>query len=326
MTTVGRSERARRFPFPFESDQYRYHANVEPATTVVPTAAGSWGRTVLDVDGAYTEELRQRSAVLAKDPTRVGELPHMRAASWDLTLWAMGQLAADHPTTMSLDVDGERWRWRNDLLGVDVHFVYGDDDSLPMSPLNFIGTQVQEDLVLLDQRENALWADAGLVTFAADWSVRFDLGMGFVDIHRPVPRVVPELIIPRAQEFLMRLTPGTNFRRTNWTLAATPRLDVSTETYDEWGRTRRLAAENPAEAGERLHLRVEVQHFVRLAPSNAVLFTIRTYLLSFNELAAVPTWADRVAKVLAELPADMADYKGFSRYRETAIAWLRNPW
>ncbi len=315
--------RTRRFPFPFDDDSYRYSANVEPAGTVIATAAGSWGAARVDVDEDYLDELAQRADVLASDPTRTGELPHMRAAAWDTLMWGMTQLAAGRPDVFALSRHGAGWHWRNDLQGIEHTFGYGDDASLPTDPLHFIGSQLQEDLVLLDQRDGALFADAGLVTFAADWSMRFDLGMAFIDIHRPVPRLIPDNIIPRAQQFLMRLQPGADYRRLNWTLSATPRLDVSTETYDEWGRTRRLAVERPDEAGERLHLRVEVQHFVRLAPSNAVLFPIRTYLLPFADLAQVPSWTRRLAAVLSELPPDMADYKGFARYRDVAVDWLR---
>jgi hypothetical protein len=312
------------FPFPFDDDRYRYSANIEPARTLTPTAAGSWGRERVDVDSAYVAELHQRKAVLARDPSRCGELPHMRPACWDTMLWAMHELAAAHPSVMSLDFDGREWRWVNGLLGVSQSFVFGDDTSLPTDPLRFIGSQVQEDLVLLDQREDALWADAGLVTFAADWSMRFDLGMAFTDIHRPVPRLVPENIIPRAQQFLMRLEVGQDYRRTNWTLATTPRLDVSTETYDEWGSSRRRAAESE-DPGSLLFLRVEVQHFVRLAPSGAVLFPIRTYLLRFDELALVPSWRARLGAVLADLPPDMVDYKGISRVRDVAVRGLLAP-
>ena len=119
----------------------------------------------------------------------------------------------------------------------------------------------------------------------------------------------------------MRLDVGETYRRTNWTVASSPRLDVSTETYDEWGPSRRKVVES-GEYGPGLHLRVEVQHFVRLAPSGAILFPIRTYLLPFEELALVPAWRTRLAAVLADLPADMVDYKGLSRFRDPAVAWL----
>jgi dimethylamine monooxygenase subunit A len=71
-----------------------------------------------------------------------------------------------------------------------------------------------------------------------------------------------------------------------------------------------------------LHLRVEVQHLLRLGVSGAVCFLIRTYLLSLRELATVPEWRRRFGAVLAELPEDMTEYKGISRFRSAAADWL----
>lgn len=59
--------------------------------------------------------------------------------------------------------------------------------SLGQEPLAYITTQVQEDIALLDQRNEQLYVDAGVVTFAADWSFGFDVGMSFLEIHGPVP-------------------------------------------------------------------------------------------------------------------------------------------
>jgi hypothetical protein len=124
----------------------------------------------------------------------------------------------------------------------------------------------------------------------------------------------------------MRLRPGQEYRRTNWTMTVDRRLDQSTEVYPAWGRDRRLIAESPArELAERLHLRVELQHLIRLGASGAVMFLIRTYLLSLAELAQVPAWRARFGQVLAELPDDMAEYKGLTRFRHHAADWLLTP-
>ncbi|MGY1685773.1 heme-dependent oxidative N-demethylase family protein [Geodermatophilus sp. SYSU D00867] len=313
--------RVSRFPFPFPADAYRYATNVEPARRPVGTAAGTWGEHVIDVDDDYALELAVRRDVLAADPSRCAQLPHMRVAAWDALATLLAELAATRPDVMALHRRGDRWHWRNDLLGTSSSFVLGDDDSLPGGPLAFLGSQVQEDVVLLDQREGSLWADAGLVTFAADWSLGFDVGMRFLEVHGPVPRVHETGVVARAEQFLMRLQPGDAYRRTNWTMTVDRRLDTSTETYPEWGRERRLVVDDPA-LPDRLHLRVEVQHLLRLGVSNAVCFLIRTHLLSLRELAAVPEWRRRTAAVLTELPDDMAAYKGIERYRHAAAAWL----
>ena len=312
------------FPFPFLADTYRYSTNVEPAGSAVHTPVGRWGERVVDIDTEYERELGERADILAADPTRYAVLPHMRTACWDAMLTLMRELASAYPQTMSLDRDGAGWRWRNDRLGITQDFVLGDDATLPAEPLAYIAGQVQEDIVLLDQRDGDLFGDAGVVTFAADWSFGFDVGMTFLEIHGPVPRLRETGVITRAREFLMRLQPGETYRRTNWTLTIGRRLDVSTDLYHEWGPDRRrILTVDDAEFGRLVHLRVEVQHLIRLPESGAICFLIRTYLLPLADLATVESWRRRAAVVLAELPDDMADYKGIIGYRDRTVDWLQ---
>ena len=319
------------FPFPFPNPTYRYSTNVEPARGVVTTPAVQWGAAVVDVDSAYAEELAERAAILERDPSRHAVLPHMDVACWDAMLCLMRELALARPDAFALeplnDLEGgprAAYRWCNDLLGIDHTFVLGDASTLPDEPLRWITAQVQEDVVLLDERDGVLWGDAGVVTFAADWSFGFDVGMSFLEIHGPVPRIHAEGVITRAHEFIKRLQPNETYRRTNWTLTVHRRLDVSTETYPAWGPDRPMVLTVDDETfGRLVHLRTEVQHLVRLPESGAVMFLIRTYLLPFDELASVEEWRERAAAVIAELPEDMADYKGIATYRDRAAAWLR---
>ncbi|ALE07836.1 hypothetical protein AL755_14055 [Arthrobacter sp. ERGS1:01] len=316
-------ERIRHFPFPFSGDSYRYSANVEPARKLVETEAGSWGSFLIDVDEFYLQDLRDRNEVLEKDPTRTQVLPHMRPAVWDAITTLLPAMAEENPDTMSYQRDGNACRWANALQNLELEFTVGDDDSLPMGPLQFLGSQIQDDIVFLDPREDTLWLDAGLVTFAADWSFGFDVGMKFMEVHAPVPRVNDEPVINRAHQFLLRLQPGEQYRRTNWTMTVDRRLDTSTETYPIWAPDRGTIAADP-ELPNRLHLRVEIQHLICLPHSGAVLFLIRSYLLPLTDIAKVPLWRERLGHVLAELPEDMAEYKGISRYRKAASSWLLN--
>ncbi len=316
-------ERISRFPFPFSGDSYRYSANVEPARKTVQTEAGSWGSFLIDIDDHYLSDLQARKEVLTKDPTRTAALPHMRLALWDAITTLLPAMAEQHPNTMSYHRNGNICHWSNTLQNLELDFIIGDDDSLPQGPLRFLGSQIPDDIVFLDPREDTLWLDAGLVTFAADWSFGFDVGMKFMEVHTPVPRVQTEPVINRAHQFLLRLQPGEEYRRTNWTMTVDRRLDTSTETYPEWAADRGTIAEDP-ELPSRLHLRVEVQHMLCLPHSGAVLFLIRSYLLPLTDIAQVPLWRERLGHVLAELPEDMAEYKGISRYRQAASTWLLN--
>lgn len=314
----------RTFPFPFSADTYRYTTNVEPAGTAVVTPVGQWGERVIDIDSEYEHELAERKRVLATDASRYAVLPHMRTACWDVMLTLMTEMATAYPESMSLTRTGETWHWRNKRLGSTTDFVVGDESTLPAEPLAFIAGQVQEDIVLLDQRDGDLFGDAGVVTFAADWSFGFDVGMTFLEIHGPVPRLREMGVITRAREFLMRLQPNESYRRTNWSMTVGRRLDVSTELYHEWGPDRAMIGTVDDETfGRLVHLRVEVQHLIRLPESGAICFLIRSYLLPLADLVTVESWRERAATVMAELPDDMADYKGIISYRDRAVDWLR---
>ncbi len=309
-----------RFPFPFDADTYMYSVNVEEAEQARSNGIGHWGRHVYDVDEHYLAEVAERARILAADPARCQVLAHMRQAAWDVVEHATTSLARDHPAHFALRRDQDRCVWTNRLLDIEQAFTLGHEATLPREPFEWIARQLQEDIELLDQREDDLFFDAGILTFGADWSLDFDLGMRFLEVHGPVPRVHEMGVLPRARMFLMRLAPGRAYRRTNWTMTVDRRLDTCTEVYPRWGPARsNLRYE---EIGERLHLRVEVQHFVRLPRSNAVMFPIHTYLASLDRICEVPAWSRRLERVLAELPPDLVDYKGLARYRDMTVAWL----
>jgi hypothetical protein len=320
ITGMANSEKAiRRFPFPFLGDSYMYSVNLVPAGRGVP---GAYDEFLFDIDEHYLVEAAERKRILAEDHgRRYATLPHMMDAQWDFLEMAMENLSAGYPQHFALERNGNRWRWTNRLLGNEEEFVFGDRSSLAMEPFEYIGRQMQGDFCLLDQREDDLYLDAGLVTFPADWSLRFDLGMSFEHWHGPVPIAHGKGVFTRAKRFLMNLTVDQPWQRFNWTLTVNRRLDTSPEIYHLWGPDRTtVTVEN---AGHLVHLRVEVQVLARLARSNGVLFSIRTYLISLEELASNPAWACRLHRVLARLPEEIADYKGLSRYRATAVEWLR---
>jgi hypothetical protein len=320
------------FPFPLAKEAYRYSANLQPGGQRQATEAGSWGETITRVGPDYEDFIAERARLLAMDPGRLISVPYLRAAEWDTLLYLMRHLAAEYPADFELaepEPAGptRQARWVNRRLGITQDFVPGDPATLPpgQGPLEFIGRQVVEDLVLLDEREDHLWADAGLVSFASGWSFPFVAGMTFQEIHGPVPRANPDGIFARAEAFLMRLQPGEAYRRVNWTFQPGRMLDKSMDAYTTWlpEAARILSGETDQELADGVYLRVELQHLVRLETSGAVLFLIDTRFLSLTDLARVPEWAARTIAVLAELPKDMADYKGLADLGPRVIEYLR---
>ncbi len=307
----------RRFPFPFDRDEYMYSVNIEPH---VRGRKGSVFENVFDVDEHYVSEMRDRARVLARDPLRCQSLPHMDLAGWDLLELIMENLATDYPQWFHLNKSGNDWHWINKPLGIDQKFTFLDNSTLPHGPMEYITRQMQGDFTLQDEREGNLWVDAGMVTTQADWSLDFDIGMNFFEWHAPVPLAHEKMVFERALKFLLKLQHGSPVRRFNWTMTVNPLLDTAPETYPEWGPMRTsLTQEN---MGEKMHLRVELQALFRLPRSNAIAFSIRAYLGKFAELVTMPKWGRRLHRVVRDLHPDLAAYKGFLRNRDAMVQWL----
>ncbi|MEH6527163.1 MAG: DUF3445 domain-containing protein [Sneathiella sp.] len=311
-------EQIRRFPFPFHEDSYMYAVNMEAHTP--KERSSSVYETSFDVDEHYVAEMKDRAMVLAEDPLRCQSLPHMTLAGWDLLELIMTAKANDYPDLFELHCDGDKWHWINKPLGIDEKFVFGDETTLPQGPMEYITRQTQGDFCLLDQRDDNLWMDAGMVTTQADWSLDFDLGMNFFEWHAPVPKAHEMGIFVRALKFLLSIQQGSPARRLNWTMTVNPLLDSSPENYSKWGiQKSELTTEN---MGQKMHLRVELQTFFRLPRSNALVFPIRCYLIKMDELVTVPKWGRRFHRVIRDLPAELATYKGFIDNRPMIIEWL----
>lgn len=309
-------EAVKRFPFPFQEDEYMYSVNIEPH---IKTAVGSITEFAIDVDEHYIAECEDKKITLAKDPDRFLCLPHMMDAQWDTLELMMDSMSNDYPEQFKLTKEGDNWTWVNKPLNITTKFVFGDVTSLPMEPLEYIGRQVQGDWVVLDQRDNNLFADGAIVTSQADWSLAIDVGMSYQEWHGPVP-VANELgVFDRALKYLLNLQLGTPVRRLNWTMTINPRLDTSPESYPLWGPDR--LSVTPENVGDKVHLRVELQTLFRLPRSNGMLFGIRGYLISMNELVTNPLWAKRFHRVLKGLHPELAEYKGLS-YKDITVEWL----
>lgn len=307
----------RRFPLPFPDDKYMYSVNIEPHTA---GPAGSVVEHAIDIDEHYVAECKDRALVLADDPVRCQALPHMLMAQWDALELVMESLSRDYPEHFKLTKWGTEWHWENRPLDIQQRFTFGDPSTLPCPPFEYIMRQTQGDWVIMDQRDGNLYAEAGIATSAADWSLDFDIGMSFNEWHGPVPLAHDLGVFERAQKFLLKLRLGAPVRRLNWTMTIHPRLDTSPEMYYAWGSDRaKVTLDNVADLA---HLRVELQALWRLPRSNAVIFSIRAYLISLRDIATVPKWARRVHRALKTLHPALVDYKGLTRYRDTAVQWL----
>jgi dimethylamine monooxygenase subunit A len=82
------------------------------------------------------------------------------------------------------------------------------------------------------------------------------------------------------------------------------------------------AAITPANAGEKLWLRVERQTLRRLPASGAVLFTIRTHVTRLGEAIRDAKSARDLAMAVRTMPDDVARYRNGGTFRRALMGWL----
>lgn len=300
-----------RFPFPFTNPVFQYSNNLRP---LEPAGA-------LQITGVYKSEMSLKRQLLQKNPHRCYQsLPQTMKAQWEVLDYVLHELSDMYPEFFHLKERGSEWSFTNRLLEENTEFVFAHEPSLQMEPLDFVGRQVQEDLILMSQVESELFLDAGQLCFPSNWSLTFDLGMPFVDIHRPVPGLVEDGLVGKIQRFLTRIEAGKPWTRLNWSVTAGGRLDTAAESFDEWGSTRyQIDEQNVASM---VHLRVEEQCLIRMPTTQSVLFTIHTYVKPIHEVCQNRDWCRLFYGVVRTLTPEIVDYKGLAPFYNTLLRHL----
>ena len=240
----------------------------------------------------------------------------------DAAIAAKPRLNAEHRSTVfaALDgVEGESQQVADTLLD---HLRrrwpdrYADAVLDPtLHPLDAAARLVPEDLVLMVERDGRLVFGAGSVCFPNRWDLRSKIGLPLADVHAPVALLNEQLQGP-IDRFFERLTPERSFWRLGWGV-----LDTA-DWYTPTDGPRPLDRTTPNSAD--LYLRVERETLRRFAGSNAVLFTIRTYVTPIPSVADEPATRRRLADALAGLPDPVQEYKDVASFGPALIAHLRS--
>jgi hypothetical protein len=170
----------------------------------------------------------------------------------------------------------------------------------------------QEDLCVL-VRDDSWRLRAACVCFPSRWDLAQKIGTTLDEIHSPVPGYDSELSSP-TNSFFDRLRPERSYWRLNWTLVDDPAL------YQP-------ARARVAPGGELADwfFRVERQTLRQLVHSNAVVFTIRTYVASAASLGETDEqFLPALLHGLDTAPAEVQDYKGWTGVAERLRDALTN--
>jgi hypothetical protein len=225
------------------------------------------------------------------------------------------------PSTFSLEKKGARLTWHNQKLNERIEFEIGDSNSFSIAPLDWVGRQVQEDLIILNPVGEVV---AGQLCFPSGWALHEKLGKQFLEVHAPLPEVT-NTMIQSANKFIERIPVGKSFVRNNWGFRLGDQLDLSSK-YSRWYR-QKLADELPhlsgEEFGEKIFLRIEHQTLTRLSLSNYVLFTIHTFHSPLKEEASDKERASKLLSFLRGVPVELLEYKIITPFYNELIDYLK---
>ncbi|WP_051330053.1 heme-dependent oxidative N-demethylase family protein [Niveispirillum irakense] len=284
------------FPWPFDGPSYRM------AMGLRALAPDEW----FAPDAGWSAQLARRTALLGQRKWDVLALmPEAAPAADEVLAMLFAHLPTYHPGWFRVEEDGLFSAITND------RFFPADFDH----PLHLLGHLLPDDLCLLTPSAGGWRLTGGVVCFPSHWLLPHKLGKPLPGIHRPVPGYDAKLAMP-VDRFFDNLNPGRIVWRANWGLSDDPDL------FQPGGKAHLPAAEaiTPANAGQRLFLRVEKQTLVKLPQSGAVLFTIRTHQRALGDLT--PDQQSHFTGILRSVPEDVARYKGLHRTGPLALAVL----
>ena len=223
---------------------------------VLPVEPGDW----LRVDDAYRGQMAERDRLLFAHPGEVMALePGAVVAAVELLLQVLPELSPLGFVVGDADVR------RPDGVTVPIDLA---------APLLTLGRLCQEDFCILQKRGDVHVLTGAVLCFPASWTLSEKFQRPLIGVHQGVAAYDAELA-PRVQRLFDAIRVGQPLWRWNALLYASDLLHHP--------RSERTPRSKPI--GRAPFVRSERQCLVRLPETQAVVFSIHTYLVRFEDLS-----------------------------------------
>ena len=277
---------------------------------------------LIECDEYYQSEVLHKRQLLHEDhPYYFKAAPVARQAQWEVLDIVLHSLAKHYPTHFVLTKHDNQWHWRNNLLQEEQSFVFGDEATLPLQPLDWVGRQVQEDLLILDATAHLI---GGQLCFPSGWSLEEKMNRHFLEIHAPLPALMNPMM-QTAGKLMERIPVGKPIQRNNWGFRVTAQLDLSSR-HSSWYRTRLQEVSSSLTnntIGDEVFIRIEHQTLTKLPLSGCVLFTIHTYNNALAREVKDPARAKALLTFLQDVPPDLLEYKLMTPFIQPLLSYLK---
>jgi hypothetical protein len=195
-----------------------------------------------------------------------------------------------------------------------------------IEPLLQLSYMIEEDFMLLDERDGAPRITAAANAYSSSGRLVASVGHDMEWTHAPVPQLTQRLGA-KINRVIRTVHPATPCERFNWQL--TPLASVffphDNPHAANAAAMQHISAElqrDPARAGELLWIRVERQTLSRLPDSNATAFSLHTYS---DPLSGIRSDAESLRAILALLrnyTEERWRYSEMDIVREPLMLWL----
>jgi hypothetical protein len=299
----------------------KYFPFTEKFDLKMGTSALSADQPFIECDVEYATEVLLKRKLLEEDHKyyfRANQ--NTDEAQWEVVEKVLTTLAAYYPELFKLEQKGNQWHWENQHLKEQQAFTFGDSTTLPLQPLDWVGRQIQEDLIILNKESILV---AGQLCFPSGWSLEEKLNRHFLEIHAPLPPLLNPMI-QTAGNFIERIPVTKTFIRNNWGFRIGNALDLSSKHTLLYralldGVGFQLTHDT---VGNAVYLRVEHQTLSRLPVSGYILFTIHTYQSLLAEEAKNKDRMRILSSFLKTIPTELLDYKLMTPFAATLMGYI----
>jgi hypothetical protein len=255
-----------------------------------PLEPAQWIEPELD----WQEFYRHKQHCITQQRAKVLQIcPGSEAAQQELHDVMHAHLLRDHPGIYR--IQGEN------IIHEPSDTCISSSPDLP--PIAIAGLWVQDDLCLLEEKDEAYHLTAAFLCSPSYWHLEDKIGKSLDTIHDPVPGYQASLAQP-VNFFFKKLKAGRPVWRANWTITAHP------------GLMQRLDPRTPGDVDhDPLWLRVERQTLTRLPQSGAICFTIRVHRYPLDDVMTSEENRAALKKAIRHLTPDQAAYKSLAPVR-----------
>jgi hypothetical protein len=173
---------------------------------------------------------------------------------------------------------------------------------------------VQEDLCLLQPKNDSYSLTAASLCAPSYWRLLEKIGQPLDRIHAPVPGYTEQLS-KKLNRFFQHIKVDRPVWRGNWSV-------VTSERLYQPGNEESESVAAPEHIPHRCFIRTERQTLRRMPVTGAVLFTIKVQIKPFTDFLDNPVWLQDLHSALAQLSGDERHYKSLQPIEPALSQWL----